>query len=196
MEGKRVGGRSWRTAFFVVLIYALVVLAFTILGMLLSPQAAQVGGTRPDETIPAHIAELGLFGLLLGVMFVIIAGRRALPLVVAFPIMTVLLDADHLPAYLGYAEPIRPAHSLVFMVVVLAIVATTIKALDMDLVVMSAFLGHMAIDSGQFAPFSPISFAYFQLDPFRISFAVCALLCAVAAGLVLRTTKADTGGGS
>jgi len=75
-------------------------------------------------------------------------------------------------------------------------VATTIKAVDMDLVVMSAFLGHMAIDTGQFAPLSPISYAYFQLDPFRIPFAVCALLCAVSAGLFLRSMKADTGEGS
>ena len=194
MEGKTSGASSWRMALCVVLIYALVVLAFTLLGMLLSPQAAQVGGTRPDETIPGHVAELGLFGLLLGIMFVGIAGKRALPLVVATPIMTVLLDADHLPAYLGYAQPIRPAHSLIFLVVVLAIVATTIKALDMDLIVLSAFLGHLAIDSGQFAPFSPISFAYFQLDPFRISFGVCALLCTVAAGLVLRSRKAEKGG--
>jgi len=194
MKEKTPGAPSWRTAFYVVLIYALVVLVFTLLGVLLSPLAAQVGGTRPDETIPAHVAELGLFGLLLGIMFVAIAGRSALPLVVATPIMTALLDADHLPAYLGYAQPIRPAHSLIFLVVVLAIVATTIKALDMDLIVMSAFLGHLAIDSGQFAPFSPVNFSYFQLDPFNISFGVCALLCALAAGLVWRSRMAQGAG--
>ena len=196
MEGKASAATSWKTALYVVLLFVAVVLAFTLLGTITSPQLAQVGGTRPDETIPVHIVELGVFGLLLGAAFVVIAGRNALPLVVAAASMTVLLDLDHLPAYLGYAEPIRPAHSLVFIVVVLAIMATTIKMLEIDLIVMSASLGHMAVDTGQFAPLSPFSFAYVQLDPYRISFAVVAVLCAVAAGLVLRPKKAAPRAGS
>lgn len=195
MKG-RFSETSWRTASYVVLVYVLVVLAFTLLGTFVSPQAAQVGGTRPEETIPGHVAELGVFGLLLGGAFVVIAGKKALPLVVAAPAMTVLLDLDHLPAYLGYAQPIRPAHSILFLVAVLAILATTIKALDMDLIVMSAFLGHMAVDTGEFAPLSPVSFAYYSLGPYRIPLAVGAVLCALAAGLLLRSRVRARRGGS
>jgi hypothetical protein len=154
--------------------------------MLMAPSSAQVGGTRPEETIPAHLAELAAFGLLLGAGSAVIYGRRGLPLVLLTPVLTVILDIDHLPVYLGYAQTIRPAHSLVFIFVALAITAVVVRALDVELVMAAAFAGHMAVDSGIFAPFSPLSFQYYQLDPYRLDFAVVAVLCALAAGVVLR----------
>ena len=177
------------TATYVTAIYTAAALGFAFLGVLLSTPAAQIGGTRPDETIPSHLAELAAFGLLLGAPYVIALGRRALPLALASSAMTLVLDIDHLPAYLGYAQPIRPAHSLVFILVVSAIVAITIKAPGMNLIVLSAFLGHMAVDTGLIAPLSPLSFYYVQLDPYRLPFAAGAVLCAVAACLVLRLEK-------
>jgi hypothetical protein len=173
-------------AFIVVLIYAGVALAFTAVGTFFGPAAAQVGGTRPDETIPGHLAALAVFGLLLGLGSMIIYGRGGLPLVFLTATLTVLLDIDHLPAYLGVVETIRPAHSLPFIVVALSLTAITIKALDIDLVVASAFMGHMAVDTGLFAPFSPISFQYYEIGPYRLAFATGAILCALAAGVVLR----------
>jgi hypothetical protein len=178
--------QAWKSAVYTVFIYGAVALAFTAAGVVLGPPEAQVGGTRPGDTIPGHLLELAAIGLLLGLGSMAIYGRRGLPLAFLAPTLTVLLDIDHLPAYLGFAEPIRPAHSLVFIVVALAATAITIKALEMELIVLSAFMGHMAVDSGLFAPFSPLSFAYVQLDPYRLPFAVGAVLCAVAAGAVLR----------
>jgi len=192
------GAPTWRSAAYTFLLYTSLALIFTLLGILLAPQAAQVGGTRPDETIPGHLAELAIFGLLLGVGSAILYGRKGLPLVALTPALTVVLDIDHLPAYLGFSQTIRPAHSLVFLVCALTVTAVTIKALDIDFVVVAGFMGHMAIDTGLFAPFSPISFQYYELGPYRPAFALGAILCALAAGAVLRRRGrvAGTKGGS
>ena len=188
---------GWKRAGYVAVLYVLLALMFTGLGMLLAPPSAEVGGTRPGATIPDHLLELGAFGLILGAGSMVIYGREGLPLVFLTPALTVSLDIDHIPAYLGYAETIRPAHSLVFALAALAVTAITIKAVDMELVVASAFMGHMAVDTGLFAPFSPLTFQYFQLDPYRPVFALGAVICAVAAGVVfrMRRSELDSGGG-
>ena len=188
----------WRQAVYVAVIYAVIALLFTFAGMYFGPQASQVGSTRAEDTIPGHVLELAGFGLLLGLCCMVVYGRKGLPFVFLTPVLTVLLDIDHLPAYLGYAQTIRPAHSFVFLVAALAVTAITIKALDIDLVVVSAFMGHMAVDTGIFAPLSPLSFQYFQLNPYRPEFAVGAVLCTLAAGAVLRTrvARASSRGGN
>jgi hypothetical protein len=180
---------AWKQAALVFTIYVVLALVFTAMGILLAPSSAQVGGTRPGDTIPEHLAALAGFGLLLGAGCMIVYGRKGLPLVLLTPALTVSLDIDHIPSYLGYAETIRPAHSFLFIIAALAVTAITIKALDMELVVASAFMGHMAVDTGLFAPFSPISFLYISLNPYRIPLAAGAVLCALAAGVVLRTRQ-------
>jgi len=182
-------GPTWRSVFYTALIYGGAALLFTLLGVLQGPTVAQIGTTRPADTIPGHLIELAVFGLLLAAVCIVGFGREGLPFVLLLPVLTLLLDIDHLPAYLGSAETIRPAHSLLFLAFVLAATAITIKALDTELVVASAFMTHMAIDTGLFAPWSPLSFQYIQLDPYRPIFAVGAVACAAAAGLVLRVRK-------
>ena len=193
----RHGSDTFRTVFLTVIIYCAVVIGFTVLAVLLGPRGAQIGTTRPTDTIPSHLAELAGAGLLLGLGSVIIYGRRELHLIILSPVLTVLLDLDHLPAYLGMSETIRPAHSLLFIPVVLAIMAITIKRLDIDLVVLSATLAHMGIDTGLFAPFSPLSFHYIELDPYSVPFLAGAFLAALAAGIALRHggSKQDGVGG-
>jgi len=176
----------FRAAFLTVIVYCIVVIGFTGLAMLLGPRGAQIGSTRPSDTIPSHLALLAGAGLLLGLGSAIIYGRNGLHLVILGPVLTVLLDLDHLPAYLGMSQTIRPAHSLLFIPVVLAITAITIKRPDIDLVVLSATFAHMGIDTGLFAPFSPLSFGYVTLDSYRIPFLTAAVICAVAGGIVLR----------
>jgi hypothetical protein len=184
----------WKSVLYAAFIYLGLALAFTALGVALGPSEAQVGGTRPGGTIPVHIAALAAFGLLLGLGSMAIYGRKGLHLAFLAPTLTVLLDIDHLPAYLGFAEPIRPAHSMAFIVFALAATAITIKALDIDLIVLSSFMGHMAVDTGLIAPFSPFNFNYVQLDPYRLPIAAGAVLCAVAAGVVLRMRHRVSGG--
>jgi len=187
----------WKLAWFAIMIYGGLALIFTAFGVFLAPSSALVGGTRPDETIPTHFTELAAFGLALGLVSVAIYGRRGMPVALLSSVLTVILDIDHLPAYLGYSETIRPAHSLVFIIAALAVATITIKAMDIELVMASAFMGHMAVDTGLFAPLSPLSFTYYQLDPYRIEFAVAAVLCALAAGVALRMrVKGEEVGGT
>ena len=188
-EGRQVAAPRWKEAFHVAVIFTGLALLFTLFGVYWGPRAAQIGGTRVLATIPGHVLALAGFGLLLGVGCMIVYGRKGLPFVLLVPALVVLLDIDHLPAYLGYAQTIRPAHSFLFLAAVLAVTAITIKALDMELVVVSAFMGHLAVDSGLFAPLSPISFQYIQLDPYRPAFAVGAVAFTLAAGVVLRTRR-------
>jgi len=177
---------SWRRALYALLIFVGAALGFTVLGMVLGPSQAQVGGVRAEDSIAPHLAALAGFGVALGLGGMLIYGKRGLPLVFLTPALTVSLDIDHLPVYLGYSEPIRPAHSIVFIAFVLILLAVTIRAPEIELVVASSFLGHMAVDTGLFAPWSPINFDYVQLDQYRLLLGIGALLCALAAGVVLR----------
>jgi len=168
------------------LMFSGLVLFFTFLGVLVGPPAAKIGSARPLNTIPGHLDYLIGAGLLLGAAAAVFYGRRGLPLVLLGPVVTVLLDLDHLPVYLGVAQPIRPAHSLIFIVFALSVTATMIKRLEVNLVVLSSFLSHMAIDTGYFAPFSPLSFDYVPLNPYSVPFGIGAVLAALLAGLALR----------
>ena len=168
------------------LAYGVLVLAFTLLGVALGPDASKVGETRPEATIPLHLEMLVGFGLVLGVLSAILYGRKGTVLAVLAPIFTVLLDLDHLPVYIGVAQPIRPAHSLLFLLSVLIITAITIKRLDVGLVALSATLGHMGVDTGLFPSFSPLSFTYLELSAYKIELLAGAVISAIAAGLVLR----------
>jgi putative Mn2+ efflux pump MntP len=192
-SGTKTGAVAFKTALFTAIVFCVVVLLFAAIGVLLGPPSARIGSARPEATILPHLAELFAFGLLLGAGSDIIYGRRCLPLVFLAPVLIVLLDLDHLPAYLGTAQTIRPAHSFVFIIVILAITAITIKRLDIDLVVLSATLAHLGIDTGLFAPFSPVSFWYAQLDPYRIPFLSGAVLATVAAGVVTRRKETPRG---
>jgi hypothetical protein len=177
---------SYRSPLHAIFIFVSVAIVFTALGVVLAPSSAQIGTTRSAETIPIHLAELGGFGLLLGGILLLFGGLKALPLVFLVPVLTLAMDVDHLPAYLGVAQTIRPAHSILFIIAVLAVTATTIKRLDVDLVVLSATLAHLGIDTGLFAPLSPLAFDYTQLGPYQIPFLVASVLAAVAVGAVTR----------
>ena len=192
-RGDSKAGPTFRAVLAATVIYVGVVLIFTAVGAFASRAAAQIGTARPVETIPDHVAELAGFGVVLGAGSALVYGRKGLPLVVLAPALTVLLDLDHLPVFLGYPQTIRPAHSLLFIAAVLAITAITIKRLDIDLVVLSATLGHMGIDTGIFAPFSPVSFDYIRLDPYRVPLLIGAVAAAVLAGVVLRREKPKGG---
>lgn len=169
-----------------VVIYAALILAFTLVGMAVAPAEAQVGAARPASAIPVHLAELVGFGVLVGCMSAVLCGRRGLPMLLLMPILVALLDLDHLPAYLGLAQPIRPAHSLVFILVALVCTAIILRRLDLELILVSSFTGHLGVDEGLFAPFSPLSFDYTQLDPYKIPLLVCAVATALLAGYFWR----------
>jgi len=184
---------TYKTVLFTLLLYCGLILLFTLIGVVFAPPPAQIGGTRPTDTISGHVLELGGFGLLLGLGLAAFYGRKGLPLAFLMPVLTVLLDLDHLPAYLGIPETIRPAHSFVFIIAALAITAITIKRPEVDLVVLSATMAHMGIDTGLFAPFSPLNFDYYQLDTYRVPLLVGAILTVLAGGYLLRRRGSRAG---
>ena len=177
---------TYKSALHTAIIFSGLVLCFTALGILVAPHQALVGGTRPEGTIPFHVLGLLGFGVLLGAAGGIFYGGAGLPLVVLTPSLTVLLDLDHLPAYLGIAQPIRPAHSLVFIVVALAFTAIVIRRVEFDLLVLSAVIGHMGVDTGLFPPLAPFSFDYVQVDAYRLPLLIGAVMAALAAGILMR----------
>lgn len=185
-SARRQENPTFKLAILTAIIFGSIVLCFTVLGVLIAPQQAQVGKTRPEITIPSHLVELAGVGALLGAGAAIFYGRRGLPLVLLTPTLTVLLDLDHLPAYLGIAQPIRPAHSLIFIVVVLILTTIVIRRPDFDLVVLSAVMGHMGVDTGFFAPLAPFTFDYVSLDSYRLLLIIGAGVAALAAGILVR----------
>lgn len=172
-----------------IAIYILLVTAFTLGSLVLGSPEVNVGGIRPAGTIPLHLLELGLTGALLGVVSSLLYGRRQIATVFLLPILVVALDLDHLPIYLGAAQPIRPAHSLLFLLADVAVTALVVRKPGFSLLGASAFLGHLAADTGIFPALSPVSFEYFPLQPLQVPLAVGSLLLALLAGLLLRRAQ-------
>lgn len=173
--------------------YVPLILAFTFLGITLAPVDSQVGGVRSSDAIPGHIAVLFAFGVLIGGAMSVIYGREGVLLVILTPVLVTLLDLDHLPVYIGFSQPIRPAHSFVFVVTAVIATAIILRRLDLELVLVSSILAHLGVDSGLFAPFSPLSFDYVQLDPYRPPLLFGSFVFAILAALLWRRTKRSGG---
>ncbi len=160
-------------------------LILTAMFIAISPASVSIGTLRPASTIPPKILELVLIGLALGLVSSLTFRKIDLSLITVFVAFVALLDIDHLPAMLGYSEPIRPAHSIMFLVILMLILAFTArKQPEVELIAVAAFLGHMAGDTGEFAVFAPFSFSYSGLDPYRIPLAAGAIIFALLAGYV------------
>lgn len=181
-----------KAAALAALVYSAAVLVFTVAGVILGPAGSQIGGTRPSDTIPGHVLELAAFGLLMGVLASWSSRRLTLSFALLAPIMVVALDLDHIPAYLGLAQTIRPAHSFVFLFVSAVAIVIVLKRLDYALLAVSATLGHMGVDLGIFAPLSPLNFSYVQLAPYQVPFLIGSVFAAVAVGMV-RKSRANAG---
>jgi hypothetical protein len=161
-------------------------LAFTAVSLVVSPQQAQIGRFRPIAAIPAHVVVLVLLGAALGVASSIVARKPGLTFLVLFPVLVVLTDVDHLPSMLDIAQPIRPAHSFIFVALVVVITAMVIRRSDIEAIVLSAFLAHLSADTGLFPPFSPISFQYYSLAPYSLTFLAASIVFALLAGFLKR----------
>jgi len=167
-------------------VYGAMVLLFTLISLFTAPKGSQTGTFRPVATIPSHELLLVLLGLGLGLAISAVRWKPDLTLLVLVPALVVLTDLDHLPSYFGLAQPIRPAHSIIFIVCTVALMATVIRRKDVELASLSAFFAHLSIDTGVFPPFSPVSFHYYDLGEFRAAFLLAAFVFAVAAGLAVR----------
>lgn len=170
-------------------IYGTVVLLFTLISLFVAPQNSQIGTFRPVSTIPFHELILGSLGLGLGLIASVARKQLDFGLIILVPAFVVLTDLDHLPALLGLAQPIRPAHSVIFILCVVAFMAMVIRRTDVELVSLSAFFAHLSVDTGIFPPYSPISFQDYNIVDFRIPFLFAAVAFALAAGLAMNHRK-------
>jgi hypothetical protein len=168
------------------MVYGAMILLFTLISLYTAPQNSQMGTARPLPTIPSHELILGLLGLGLGLTASVFRRKLDLGLVILVPALVLMTDLDHLPAFLGLAQPIRPAHSFVFIVCTVAVMAIVIRKTGMVLASLSAFFAHLTVDTGVFPPFSPVSFQYYNLGEFRIPFLLTAVAFALAAGLSMK----------
>jgi hypothetical protein len=170
-------------------VYAAMVLLFTWISLYTAPQSSQIGTFRALATIPSHELVLVLAGLGLGAAVSAVRRKPDVMFLILVPALVVLTDLDHLPAYFGLAQPIRPAHSIIFIVCTIALMATVIRRTDVELASLSAFSAHLAVDTGVFPPFSPVSFQYYDLAEFRGLFLLAAIAFAVAAGFAVRHNR-------
>ena len=170
-------------------IYAAMVLVFTAISLFTAPQGSQTGIFRPVSTIPYHEVLLILLGIGLGLAASVFLWGRNWAFVFLIPALVVLTDLDHLPSYLKWAQPIRPAHSFIFILLTVALIVMVIRRRDVEFVSLSAFFAHLSIDTGVFPPFSPVDFTYYNLNEFRIPFLVAAIAFALGAGYVSRKSR-------
>src|SRR2546426_151675 len=171
-----------RSAVLVILVYAFLVLLFTFLSLHLSPSDSQIGKFRAKNTIPDHLLILAGSGALLGLLSSLVYRRLDLTIAALIPISVIILDLDHLPSFLGISQPIRPAHSIIFLLVSFALIFALVRRLDLPLAMVSGFFAHSGVDTGLFAPFSPIVFDYYTITDYRWVFLVLAVASSLAAG--------------
>jgi hypothetical protein len=182
-------GIGMRTLVAACLLYGAMVLLFALISLYAAPQASQIGTFRPYPTIPFHELILGLLGLGLGLAASAAVRKLDLGLVLLVPALVVLTDLDHLPAFLGLAQPIRPAHSVIFILCTVVLMAAVIRRTDVVLTSLSAFFAHLSIDTGVFPAFSPVSFQYYNIGEFRVPFLIAAVAFALAAGFVINHNR-------
>ena len=175
-----------RPVLLTAVLYAALVLVFTIISLYTRPAGSLIGLFRSTDTIPSHLLLLAAGGLALGLLPSLILRRVDLGLVILIPSIVVLTDLDHLPSALGIDQPVRPAPSFIFIALAVILVAPVIKRPDLSFAVMSGFFAHLGVDTGIFPPFSPVSFDYYKLADFQVAFLGVALVSALIAGYLAK----------
>lgn len=161
-------------------------LAFTVASLYASAPSTKVGTLRSLGTIPIHELELVAMGVAIGLLATV-ASRKLSAVTFVLPVaMIVLLDLDHFPAALGLPQPIRPAHSVFFIFLVVAVLWVLKQPPETELLSVSAFIGHLGVDNGVFPLFSPFSFTYYRLIAYRPELLAASGGIALLAGFAYR----------
>jgi hypothetical protein len=171
-----------RPVLLTIILYATLDLLFTWVSLYTRPPGSLIGLFRSADTIPSHLLLLAAGGVALGLISTLVFRRFDLGLLVLIPSVVVLTDLDHLPSALGIVQPIRPAHSFIFIALAFILVATVIRRPDLSFAVMSGFFAHLGVDTGLFPPLSPFSFDYYTLGNYQAEFLALALVSALTAG--------------
>lgn len=170
-------------------VFIAVGLTFTAVSVLTSDVHFKIGTLRPIYSIPPHLVALSAMGLAVGFTTSLFSMRLSLRPLLLSVVLILLFDLDHVPAALGIPQPIRPAHSLLFLgVVIIAELVLLKKPVGTIVLIGAAFLGHLAVDSGLFPLFYPFSMQYYTLSSIYPWLYVGAFILAAMAGLLTRLT--------
>ena len=180
-------GRTSRNSLIAVGIYAGLILAFTLVSLRVAVPPSEVGHLRTLDTIPSHLALLAVGGVLLGLAAAAVHRHVDLRLMVLIPTFVVLTDLDHLPSALDISQPVRPAHSFFFALAVFVLIAAATKDYGLSFAALAGFFGHIGVDTGEFAFFSPVSYQDYYTNPdYQVAFIAVALACTFVAGYFLK----------
>src|SRR6202011_1397553 len=121
-----------------ITLFAALVLAITAASLFVSSPESQIGLLRDLSRIPAHGLELALAGVVIASVSFPFSRRIDVGMVLVGASSVVILDLDHVPVILGLLQPIRPAHSLIFLAFTLLILEVALRRRpDLGLMVIS-----------------------------------------------------------
>jgi len=150
--------RNWSFLASATAIFYAVNLSLTILAQTVAPPFER---SPPMALLPENVLRDGACHAALGFLLGCLTLDPAL--MVLTTLFSVSIDIDHIFQLLRVSFFPRPAHSLVFLVVLVGFLWFKYKRLDLTFASTSAFLGHIALDSSVFPLFSPIYFHYFTV---------------------------------
>ena len=176
-----------REVFEISAVFVAAGVGFTALSIAFSEASFKIGTFRPFSAIPPHLATLAAVGLMIGLVASLFSGRLSLKLVLLSVTMILLFDLDHAGAAFGIPQPIRPAHSLLFLAIVIAGITVVLrKPLGTRTLIIADFLGHVGTDSGVFPILYPFSLHYFNFGSAYPWLLGGAFFFAALAGLLTR----------
>ena len=153
-----------KSFFITVMIFAMLNLIFTLVGVAIATPGEAIGGLRAVNSILPKLLQLVSVGLVVGISSIVVLRKFNLELALSGIILTPLLDIDHLPTIFGVPQPIRPAHSFLFMIVVSLTVYMALKRVDLSLMTISASMVHLGADTSLFPLLSPLTLELYAMD--------------------------------
>lgn len=188
MQGKEALSLAFRSS----LMYLIFTLLFSLLAFLYPLRG---GPSFPsDICIPCELAKNAIIGLGTGLF------SFNLTMILTATAFTTLIDADHIPQFLGFNVYGRPAHSIIFIVLSSVLIALLSRkrrneALASGLITASAGLSHLALDTFAGGPvfplFMPLAGVEVILpDSIWILFQTIAILLAFISGIQIRKSTA------
>lgn len=162
-----------------VFVFSSVTITITLLGVILVPPNEAQGVLRPISEIPLKALLLLMLGLILGTVPSLTTHRLNLSFIVSGGILTLLLDLDHLPTVFQIPQPIRPAHSIVFLIAVSVLVYLSTRKASLTVLTGSAFFAHLGSDKAFFPLLSPFIFDITEFSP-EVSYSLVLVAFALA----------------
>jgi len=189
MQVRKAFSLSFRSS----LMYLVCTLFFSLFAFLY-PLGEGVGFPS-DICIPCELVKNATIGLFTGLF------SFNLTMILTATAFTTLIDADHIPQFLGFNVYGRPAHSIIFIVLSSVLIALLSRkrrneALASGLITASAGLSHLSLDALAGGPvfplFMPIAAVEVILpDSIWILFQTIAALLAFISGIQIRKSAAS-----